>query len=60
MGAYAASKSGLIGLTQVLAAAYGPQGIRVNALLPGGTDTSRHKPLPTHRKPWILFESYML
>jgi len=39
MTAYAASKSGLIGLTQVLAAEFGPKGIRVNALLPGGTDT---------------------
>ena len=39
MTAYAASKAGLIGLTQVLAAEYGAQGIRVNALLPGGTDT---------------------
>ncbi|WP_407321704.1 SDR family oxidoreductase [Dickeya ananatis] len=39
MAAYAASKSGLIGLTRVLAAEFGAQGIRVNALLPGGTDT---------------------
>jgi NAD(P)-dependent dehydrogenase (short-subunit alcohol dehydrogenase family) len=39
MAAYAASKSGLIGLTQVLASEYGSQRIRVNALLPGGTDT---------------------
>lgn len=39
MGAYAASKAGLIGLTQVIAAEYGAQGIRANALLPGGTDT---------------------
>lgn len=39
MAAYAASKAGLIGLTQVLASEYGPQNIRVNALLPGGTDT---------------------
>ncbi|MEO8178232.1 MAG: SDR family oxidoreductase [Deltaproteobacteria bacterium] len=37
--AYAASKSGLIGLTQGLASEYGASGIRVNALLPGGTDT---------------------
>jgi len=39
MAAYAASKSGLIGLTQTLAAEYGSLGLRVNALLPGGTDT---------------------
>ncbi|UKV13462.1 SDR family oxidoreductase [Thalassospiraceae bacterium SW-3-3] len=39
MGAYAASKAGMIGLMKSLAAEYGPQGIRVNALLPGGTDT---------------------
>ena len=39
MAAYAASKAGLIGLTQVLAAEFGPDGIRVNAILPGGTDT---------------------
>ena len=39
MGAYAASKAGLIGLAQVIAAEFGAQGIRANALLPGGTDT---------------------
>lgn len=37
--AYAASKAGLVGLTLALAAEFGAQGIRVNALLPGGTDT---------------------
>jgi NAD(P)-dependent dehydrogenase (short-subunit alcohol dehydrogenase family) len=37
--AYAASKSGLIGLTQALAAEFGPRGIRVNAILPGGVET---------------------
>ncbi len=39
MTAYAASKAGLIGLTQVLAAEYGPKGVRVNALLPGAAET---------------------
>lgn len=39
MAAYAASKSGLIGLVQVLAAEWGAKGIRANAILPGGTDT---------------------
>lgn len=39
MAAYAASKAGLVGLTQTLAAEYGANGIRVNAILPGGTDT---------------------
>lgn len=39
MTAYAASKAGLIGLTQVIAAEFGAQRIRANAILPGGTDT---------------------
>ena len=39
VAAYAASKSGLIGLTQALAAEFGPQGVRVNAILPGAVAT---------------------
>lgn len=39
MGAYAASKAGLVALAQVLAAEFGAEGVRANALLPGGTDT---------------------
>ena len=37
--AYAASKAGIVGLTQALATEFGAQNVRVNALLPGGTDT---------------------
>lgn len=40
MSAYGASKAGLVGLTIGLASEYGPEGIRINALLPGGTDTA--------------------
>lgn len=40
MGAYAASKAGLIGLMQSLAADHAHEGIRVNCLLPGGTKTA--------------------
>jgi len=39
MAAYSASKAGLVGLSQSLATEFGSRGIRVNALLPGGTDT---------------------
>lgn len=42
MSAYAASKAGLIGFAMTLAAEVGPQGIRVNTLLPGGTRTQMY------------------
>jgi NAD(P)-dependent dehydrogenase (short-subunit alcohol dehydrogenase family) len=37
--AYAAGKAGVIGLVKALAVEFGPKAIRVNAILPGGTDT---------------------
>lgn len=39
MAAYAASKAGLMGLMQVIAAEGGPRRIRATVLMPGGTDT---------------------
>lgn len=45
--AYSASKAGLIGLTQSLATEYGSKGIRVNALLPGATDTPMYRQFAT-------------
>ena len=43
--AYCASKTGLLGLTRALAHAFGPEGIRVNAIAPGYHKTDMTKPL---------------
>ncbi|MGV8936481.1 MAG: SDR family oxidoreductase [Allorhizobium sp.] len=40
MSVYAAAKAGLMGLVKGITADYGNQGIRANALLPGGVDTA--------------------
>lgn len=43
VASYCASKSGLIGLAQSLAAEFGPRNIRVNAILPGAVDTPLYR-----------------
>jgi 3alpha(or 20beta)-hydroxysteroid dehydrogenase len=45
LGAYAASKWGVRGLTKVAAMELGHRGVRVNSLHPGGTDTDLANPL---------------
>jgi len=42
MAAYSASKGGVLALTNELAIEYGQQGVRVNALCPGGISTPIH------------------
>jgi NAD(P)-dependent dehydrogenase (short-subunit alcohol dehydrogenase family) len=42
MAAYSASKGGVLALTSELAIEYGQQGLRVNALCPGGIQTPIH------------------
>jgi glucose 1-dehydrogenase len=37
--AYTAAKHGVLGLTRSVAVLHGPDGVRVNAILPGGVDT---------------------
>lgn len=39
VAAYAASKGGMLALTRAMAIEFGPEGVRVNAVLPGAVDT---------------------
>ncbi|MED4752540.1 SDR family NAD(P)-dependent oxidoreductase [Brevibacillus choshinensis] len=43
LGVYSASKHGVVGLTRTAAVEYGPKGIRINAICPGGVLTNMTK-----------------
>ncbi|MEH7011067.1 glucose 1-dehydrogenase [Neobacillus niacini] len=45
LSGYAASKHGVVGLTKTAAVEYGPKGIRINAICPGGVVTNMTKDL---------------
>jgi gluconate 5-dehydrogenase len=50
---YVSSKAALIGLTRELAASWGPQGIRVNAIAPGFFHSRLADPVIQHVEPDI-------
>ncbi|HVG24696.1 MAG TPA: glucose 1-dehydrogenase [Thermoanaerobaculia bacterium] len=52
--AYVASKAGLMGLTRELAATWGPDGIRVNAIAPGFFHSRLADPVIRHVEPEIV------
>jgi NAD(P)-dependent dehydrogenase (short-subunit alcohol dehydrogenase family) len=51
MPAYTASKHGVIGLTKTVAGEVGRQGIRINAVCPGPTDTKMLRSIETMINP---------
>jgi NAD(P)-dependent dehydrogenase (short-subunit alcohol dehydrogenase family) len=55
MGAYAASKSGVLRLTESLSEEVKDRGVTVNAILPGTIDTAKNRDWgsPAERKKWV-------
>lgn len=54
LASYAATKSGLDGMTRSLARELGPKGFRINSILPGYMETDMSKSLDGHKKEQII------
>jgi NAD(P)-dependent dehydrogenase (short-subunit alcohol dehydrogenase family) len=56
--AYTSAKAAIVGLTHSLAAEYGPDGIRVNAIAPGAVITPRQRELwyPTEESVQVMVD----
>lgn len=52
--AYTASKHALVGMTRNIAVLYAPDGIRCNAICPGGVVTNIAEAGGTPREPWVF------
>ena len=52
--AYTASKHAVVGITRNIAVLYAPDGIRCNAVCPGGVDTNIAEGGAVPREPWVF------